>query len=59
MPLTLYGNSTVLLPEAVTLLLGGEQGEVYRPTQEKKEEPKSPLRSHRHIQICGVSMPIW
>jgi len=30
-------------PEAVTLLLGGEQGEVYRPAQEKKAEPKKPF----------------
>ena len=30
-------------PEAVTLLLGGEQGEIYRPAQEKKQEPKKPF----------------
>lgn len=30
-------------PEAVTLLLGGEQGEVYRPSSEKKQEVKKPF----------------
>ncbi|MDD3074019.1 MAG: DUF3991 and toprim domain-containing protein [Eubacteriales bacterium] len=30
-------------PEAVTMLLGGEQGEVYRSAEEKKEEPKKPF----------------
>ncbi|MEA4828557.1 MAG: DUF3991 domain-containing protein, partial [Enterococcus thailandicus] len=30
-------------PEAVTMLLGGEQGEVYRPTSQKKQEPKKPF----------------
>ena len=32
-----YGLS---FPEAVTMLLGGEQGEVYRPATQKKQEPK-------------------
>ena len=32
-----YGLS---FPEAVTMLLGGEQGEVYRPASQKKQEPK-------------------
>ncbi len=35
-----YGCS---YPEAVTLLLGGEQSEIYRPAQAKKEEPKKPF----------------
>lgn len=30
-------------PEAVTMLLGGEQGEVYRPATQKKQEPKKPF----------------
>ena len=30
-------------PEAVTMLLGGEQGEVYRPVSQKKEKPKKPF----------------
>ena len=30
-------------PEAVTMLLGGEQGEVYRTAEEKQEEPKRPF----------------
>lgn len=30
-------------PEAVTMLLGGEQGEVYRPASQKKQEPKQPF----------------
>ena len=30
-------------PEAVTMLLGGEQGEVYRPAWQKKREPKQPF----------------
>ncbi|WP_312643123.1 DUF3991 and toprim domain-containing protein [Hydrogenoanaerobacterium sp.] len=30
-------------PEAVTMLLGGEQGEVYRPTSQKKQESKKPF----------------
>lgn len=32
-----YGLS---FPDAVTTLLGGEQGETYRPTEQKKAEPK-------------------
>jgi len=32
-----YGCS---YPEAVTLLLGGEQGEIYRPASQKEPEPK-------------------
>lgn len=32
-----YGLS---FPEAVTTLLGGEQGETYRPTEQKKAEPE-------------------
>jgi len=35
-----YGCS---YPEAVTLLLGGEQGEVYRPASQKKQELKKPF----------------
>lgn len=35
-----YGLS---FPEAVTMLLGGEQGEVYRPASQKKQEPKQPF----------------
>lgn len=35
-----YGCS---YPEAVTLLLGGEQSEIYRPAQAKKEKPKKPF----------------
>lgn len=35
-----YGLS---YPEAVTMLLGGEQGEIYRPAKAKKEEPKKPF----------------
>lgn len=35
-----YGLS---YPEAVTMLLGGEQGEIYRTAQTKKEEPKKPF----------------
>ena len=35
-----YGLS---YPEAVTMLLGGEQGEVYRPAKAKKEEPQKPF----------------
>lgn len=35
-----YGLS---FPEAVTMLLGGEQGEVYRPASQKKQEPKKPF----------------
>lgn len=35
-----YGLS---FPEAVTMLLGGEQGEVYRPATQKKQEPKKPF----------------
>ena len=35
-----YGLS---YPEAVTMLLGGEQGEVYRPAKAKKEESKKPF----------------
>ncbi len=35
-----YGCS---YPEAVTLLLGGEQGEIYRPASQKKQEPKKPF----------------
>lgn len=35
-----YGLS---FPEAVTVLLGGEQGEVYRPASQKKQEPKKPF----------------
>lgn len=30
-------------PEAVTMLLGGEQGEVYEPAGAKKQEPKKPF----------------
>lgn len=30
-------------PEAVTMLLGGEQGEAYQPTDQKKQEPKKPF----------------
>lgn len=30
-------------PEAVTMLLGGEQGEFYTPAEKKKEEPKKPF----------------
>ncbi len=30
-------------PEAVTMLLGGEQGEVYRPASQKKQESKQPF----------------
>ena len=30
-------------PEAVTMLLGGEQGEVYRPASQKKQEAKQPF----------------
>lgn len=30
-------------PEAVTKLLGGEQGEVYNPAEQEKEEPKKPF----------------
>ncbi len=30
-------------PEAVTMLLGGEQGEVYRPVEKEPEEPKKPF----------------
>lgn len=30
-------------PEAVIMLLGGEQGEVYRPATQKKQEPKQPF----------------
>lgn len=33
----------VSFQEAVTMLLGGEQGEVYRSAEEKKEEPKKPF----------------
>lgn len=35
-----YGLS---FPEAVTMLLGGEQGEVYRPADRKKQEPQKPF----------------
>ena len=35
-----YGLS---FPEAVTMLLGGEQGEVYRPASQKKQESKQPF----------------
>jgi len=35
-----YGCS---YPEAVTLLLGGEQGESYRPASQKESEPKKPF----------------
>ncbi|HCR82802.1 MAG TPA: hypothetical protein DIW07_05205 [Lachnospiraceae bacterium] len=35
-----YGLS---FPEAVTMLLGGEQGEVYRSASQKKQEPKHPF----------------
>lgn len=35
-----YGCS---YPEAVTLLLGGEQGESYRPASQKEPEPKKPF----------------
>ena len=35
-----YGLS---FPEAVTMLLGSEQGEVYRPASQKKQEPKKPF----------------
>ncbi|WP_312611533.1 DUF3991 and toprim domain-containing protein [Oscillibacter sp.] len=35
-----YGYS---YPEAVTLLLGGEQGEFYRPALQKEPEPKKPF----------------
>ena len=35
-----YGCS---YPEAVTLLLGGEQGECYRPASQKESEPKKPF----------------
>ncbi len=35
-----YGCS---YPEAVTLLLGGEQGEIYRTASQKKQEPKKPF----------------
>lgn len=35
-----YGLS---FPEAVTMLLGGEQGEVYRPASQKKQETKKPF----------------
>ena len=30
-------------PEAVTMLLGGEQGKVYEPAGKKKQEPKKPF----------------
>lgn len=30
-------------PEAVTMLLGGEQGQSYQPADEKKQEPKKPF----------------
>ncbi len=30
-------------PEAITMLLGGEQGEAYRPAEKKPEEPKKPF----------------
>ena len=30
-------------PEAVTMLLGGEQGEVYRPASQKRQESKQPF----------------
>ena len=30
-------------PEAVAMLLGGEQGEIYRPSDQKKQEPKKPF----------------
>ncbi|WP_166083245.1 DUF3991 and toprim domain-containing protein [Erysipelothrix anatis] len=30
-------------PEAVTMLLGGEQGEIYRPASQKKHEAKQPF----------------
>lgn len=30
-------------PEAVNMLLGGDQGEIYRPTSQKKQEPKKPF----------------
>lgn len=30
-------------PEAVTMLLGGEQGEVYQPAEQKQQEPKKPF----------------
>lgn len=30
-------------PEAVTMLLGGEQGEVYQPANQKQPEPKKPF----------------
>lgn len=35
-----YGLS---YPDAVTMLLGGEQGEVYKPAVEKQPEPKQPF----------------
>ncbi|MGI6748451.1 MAG: DUF3991 and toprim domain-containing protein [Anaerovoracaceae bacterium] len=35
-----YGLS---FPEAVTMLLGGEQGESYRPVSQKAQEPKNPF----------------
>ncbi len=35
-----YGLS---FPEAVTMLLGGEQGEIYRPASQKKQEQKKPF----------------
>lgn len=40
-------------PEAVTLLLGGEQGEAYRPTEQKPQEPKRPFvlpKSHSDMR---------
>ena len=30
-------------PEAVTMLLGGEQGKVYEPAEKKQQEPKKPF----------------
>lgn len=35
-----YGLS---FPEAMIMLLGGEQGEIYRPAQAEREEPKKPF----------------
>lgn len=47
-----YGCS---YPEAVTLLLGGEQGEIYRPASPKKQEPKKPFAlPPAHTDMCRV-----